>query len=60
MKQSNKIMFEIKKQALKQINKDNQKIKDEIIKEDTKYKLTSGSQEKSIVNGDTFKDSEVK
>ena len=53
-------MFEIKKQALKQINKDNQKIKDEIIKEDTIYKLTSGTYEKSIVNGNTFKDSEVK
>ena len=60
MKQSNKIMLEIKNQALKQIKKDNQKIKDEIIKEDTLYKLTSGTNEKSIVNGDTFKDSEVK
>ena len=59
MKQSNKIMFEIKKQALKQIKKDNQKIKDEIIKEDTLYKLTSGTNEKSIVNGDSFEDSEV-
>ena len=51
---------EIRNNALKQINIDNQKIKDEIIKEDTLYKLTSGSQEKSIVNGDTYKDSEVK
>ena len=53
-------MLEIKKQALKQIKKDYQKIKDEIIKEDTLYKLTSGTNEKSIVNGDTFKNSEVK
>ena len=60
MKQSNKIMFEIKKQALKQIKKDNQKIKDEIIKEDTLYKLVAGSDEKSIVNGDSYKESEVK
>ena len=60
MKQSNKIMLEIKKQALKQIKKDYQKIKNEIIKEDTLYKLTSGTNEKSIVNGDTFKNSEVK
>ena len=60
MKQSSKIMLEIKKQALKQINKDNQKIKNEIIKEDTLYKLVAGSNEKSIVNGDSFKDSEVK
>ena len=51
---------EIRNNALKQINIDNQKIKDEIIKEDTLYKLTSGTNEKSIVNGDTFKDSEVK
>ena len=50
----------IKKQEIKKINKDNKKIKDEIIKEDTLYKLTSGTNEKSIVNGDTFKDSEVK
>ena len=60
MKQSNKIMLEIKNQALKQINVDNQKIKDEIIKEDTLYKLVAGSDEKSIVNGDKFEDSEVK
>ena len=51
---------EIRNNALKQINIDNQKIKDEIIKEDTLYKLTSGTNEKSIVNGDSFKDSEVK
>ena len=50
----------IKKQEIKKINKDNKKIKDEIIKEDTLYKLTSGTNEKSIVNGDSFKDSEVK
>ena len=55
-----KLADEIKENALKQINIDNQKIKDEIIKEDTLYKLTSGTNEKSIVNGDTFKDSEVK
>ena len=60
MKQSNKIMLEIKNQALKHINVDNQKIKDEIIKEDTLYKLVAGSDEKSIVNGDKFEDSEVK
>ena len=60
MKQSNKIMLEIKNQALKQINVDNQKIKDEIIKEDTLYKLVAGSDEKSIVNGNSFEDSEVK
>ena len=53
-------MLEIKNQALKQINVDNQKIKDEIIKEDTLYKLVDGSDQKSIVNGDSFKDSEVK
>jgi hypothetical protein len=55
-----KLADEIKENALKQINIDNQKIKDEIIKEDTLYKLVAGSEEKSIVNGDTFKDSEVK
>jgi len=33
---------------------------EEVIKEDTLYKLTSGINEKSIVNGDSFKDSEVK
>ena len=60
MKQSNKIMHEIKNQALKQINIDNQKIKDQIIKEDTVYCLVNGLNKKSIVNGDTFKDSEVK
>ena len=60
MKQSNKIMLEIKNQALKQINVDNQKIKDEIIKEDTLYKLVAGSDEKSIVNGNSFEDSEDK
>ena len=53
-------MFEIKKQALKQINKDNKKIKDEIIKEDTMYRIVAGSEEKSIVNGNSFADSEVK
>ena len=50
-------MFEIKNQALKQINIDNQKIKDEIVKEDTMYRIVAGSDQKSIVNGDTFKDS---
>ena len=53
-------MLEIKNQALKQINIDNQKIKDEIIKEDTTYCLVNGTNKKSIVNGDSFKDSEVK
>ena len=55
-----KLADEIKENALKQINIDNQKIKDEIIKEDTLYKLVAGSDQKSIVNGDSFKDSEVK
>ena len=55
-----KLADEIKENALRQINIDNQKIKDEIIKEDTLYKLVAGSDEKSIVKGDTFKDSEVK
>ena len=55
-----KLADEIKENALKQINIDNQKIKDEIIKEDTTYCLVNGTNEKSIVNGDTFKDSEVK
>ena len=55
-----KLADEIKENALKQINIDNQQIKDEIIKEDTLYKLTSGTNEKSIVNGDTYKESEVK
>ncbi len=55
-----KLADEIKENALKQINIDNQKIKDEIIKEDTLYKLVAGSDKKSIVNGDIFKDSEVK
>ena len=50
---------EIRNNALKQINKDNQKIKDEILKEDTLYKLTSGSNDKSIVNGNSFEESEV-
>ena len=51
---------EIRNNALKQINKDNQKIKDEILKEDTLYMLTSGTNEKSIVNGNSFEESEVK
>ena len=55
-----KLADEIKENALRQINLDNQKIKDEIIKEDTLYKLVAGSDQKSIVNGDSFKDSEVK
>ena len=55
-----KLSDEIKENALKQINLDNQKIKDEILKEDTTYCLVNGTNEKSIVNGDTFKDSEVK
>ena len=55
-----KLADEIKENALKQINIDNQQIKNEIIKEDTLYKLVAGSDEKSIVNGDSFKDSEVK
>ena len=54
-----KLAEEIKENALKQINIDNQKIKDEIIKEDTTYCLVNGTNEKSIVNGDSFKDSEV-
>ena len=55
-----KLADEIKENALKQINIDNQQIKNEIIKEDTLYKLVAGSNEKSIVNCDSFKDSEVK
>ena len=55
-----KLADEIKKNALKQINIDNEKIKDEIIKEDTVYCLVNGTDKKSIVNGDSFKDSEVK
>lgn len=55
-----KLADEIKENALKQINIDNQKIKEEVIKEDTLYKLTSGTNKKSIVNGDSFKNSEVK
>ena len=59
-KDDNEFTEEEKKQnALKQINIDNQKIKDEIIKEDTTYCLVNGTNEKSIVNGDSFKDSEV-
>ena len=45
----------IKKNTIKE---DKPNIK-EVIKEDTLYKLTSGTNEKSIVNGDSFKDSEV-
>ena len=55
-----KLADEIKENALKQINIDNQQIKNEIIKEDTMYRVVAGSDEKSIVNGDSFKDSEVK
>ena len=55
-----KLADEIKENALKQINIDNQKIKDEIIKEDTTYCLVNGTNKKSIVNGNTFEDSEVK
>lgn len=55
-----KLADEIKENALKQINIDNQKIKNEILKEDTTYCLVNGTNEKSIVNGDSFKDSEVK
>ena len=46
----------IKKNTIKE---DKPNIK-EVIKEDTLYKLTSGTNEKSIVNGNTFEDSEVK
>lgn len=55
-----KLSDEIRENALKQINLDNQQIKNEIIKEDTVYSLVNGTNKKSIVNGDTFKDSEVK
>ena len=55
-----KLSDEIKENALKQINIDNQQIKNEIIKEDTSYKLVAGSDQKSIVNGNSFKESEVK
>ena len=55
-----KLSDEIKENALKQINIDNQQIKNEIIKEDTTYCLVNGTNKKSIVNGDSFKDSEVK
>ena len=55
-----KLADEIKENALKQINIDNQKIKDEIIKEDTMYRIVAGSDQKSIVNGNSFKESEVK
>ena len=55
-----KLADEIKENALKQINIDNQKIKDEILKEDTTYCLVNGTNEKSIVNGDSFEESEVK
>ena len=55
-----KLADEIKENALKQINLDNQQIKNEIIMEDTTYCLVNGTNEKSIVNGDSFKDSEVK
>ena len=55
-----KLADEIKENALRQINVDNQQIKNEIIKEDTTYCLVNGTNEKSIVNGDTFKESEVK
>ena len=41
-------------------NKFPKKIKNEIIKEDTMYRIVAGSDEKSIVNGDSFKNSEVK
>ena len=55
-----KLSDEIKENALKQINQDNQQTKNEIIKEDTLYKLVAGSDQKSIVNGNSFKESEVK
>ena len=46
----------IKKNTIKE---DKPNIK-EVIKEDTFYKIVAGSEEKSIVNGDSFEDSEVK
>ena len=46
----------IKKNTIKE---DKPNIK-EVIKEDTLYRIVAGSDEKSIVNGDSFKDSEVK
>ena len=46
----------IKKNTIKE---DKPNIK-EVIKEDTTYCLVNGNNKKSIVNGDTFKDSEVK
>tara|TARA_R100000329_G_scaffold48512_1_gene44891 strand:+ start:431 stop:733 length:303 start_codon:yes stop_codon:yes gene_type:complete len=42
-----------------EIKEDKPNIK-EVIKEDTLYKIVAGSEEKSIVNGDSFKNSEVK
>jgi hypothetical protein len=54
-----KLSDEIKENALKQINLDNQQIKNEIIKEDTTYCLVNGTNEKSIVNGNSFEESEV-
>jgi len=66
MKQSkNDLMQQIKKDALKKIYQDYKIIKENIIKENTPkedkiYSLVNGTNEKSIVNGNTWEQSEVK
>ena len=66
MKQSkNDLMQQIKKDALKKIYQDYKNIKENIIKEntlkqDTEYCLVNGTNKKSIVNGNTWNESEVK
>ncbi len=66
MKQSkNDLMQQIKKDALKKIYQDYKIIKENIIKENTPkedkiYSLVDSTNKKSIVNGNTWEQSEVK
>jgi len=66
MKQSkNDLMQQIKKDALKKIYQDYKNIKENIIKENTPkedkmYSLVDSTNKKSIVNGNTWNESEVK
>ena len=61
----NKLIKSIKNNALKQIKQDFKEIEENIIKENTPkedkiYSLVDGTNKKSIVNGNTWTESEVK
>ena len=61
----NELIKSIKNNALKQIKQDFKEIEENTIKEntpkeDTIYSLVDGTNKKSIVNGNTWNESEVK